>query len=145
MDKYTETVNSILSESLENQEQFKQFMFSQEDEEYTPDDYMENEDPAFSMTGEVDTEEESTEANPLMGFFNDEEIPYEDQESEGDPMKSLGLKDEDLDAITVAGKLATKAGGFGSAGITQNRMNAAYGELMRKVAGKVSKAAKAIK
>ena len=41
--------------------------------------------------------------------------------------------------------MATKAGGLGAAGLTQNRMNAAYGRLMRKIAKKVDNVAKAIK
>ena len=60
-------------------------------------------------------------------------------------LKQLGLSKDDINAIAVAGKLATKAGGVGMAALTQNKMNAAYGKLMRKVAKKVDNVAKAIK
>lgn len=87
------------------------------------------------------TEEENEEVRSLDGFFGDEEAHVEDDEG----LKKLGLSDEDINAVNVAQKLATKAGGLGAAALTQNRMNAAYGDLMRKVAKKVSKVAKAIK
>jgi hypothetical protein len=50
----------------------------------------------------------------------------------------MGLGKDAIAAVTVAGKLATKAGGLGAAALTQNRMNAAYGTLMRKIAKKVT-------
>ena len=71
----------------------------------------------------------------------DEDVSVEDNES----LKKLGLTDEQLNAVAVAGKMATKAGGLGAAGLTQNKMNAAYGKLMRKIAKKVDDVAKAIK
>ncbi len=70
-------------------------------------------------------------------FDSDEEkvdaIAHEDDEG----LKALGLDDDQLNAVAVAGKLATKAGGLGTAKLTQNKMNAAYGKLMSKVADKV--------
>tara|TARA_B100001093_G_C25886883_1_gene618785 strand:+ start:147 stop:476 length:330 start_codon:yes stop_codon:yes gene_type:complete len=93
--------------------------------------------PTFSL--EIETEEE--EIRSLDGFFSDEEAYVEDDEG----LKKLGLTDDDINAVNVAKKLATKAGGAGAAMLTQNRMNAAYGDLMRKVAKKVSTVAKAIK
>ena len=79
---------------------------------------------------EIEFEEE--EIRSLDGFFSDEEAKIEDDEG----LKKLGLTDDDINAVNVAKKLATKAGGAGAAMLTQNRMNAAYGELMRKVAKK---------
>lgn len=89
----------------------------------------------------VGAEEENEEIRSLDGFFSDEEAHIEDDEG----LKKLGLTPDDINAVEVAKKLSTKAGGLGAAALTQNRMNAAYGQLMRKVAGKVSKVAKAIK
>lgn len=62
----------------------------------------------------------------------------ESEEVEDPQLKKMGLGKDAIAAVTVAGKLATKAGGFGSAMLTQNRMNAAYGTLMRKIAKKVT-------
>ena len=89
-------------------------------------------------TLEIGVEEE--EIRSLDGFFSDEEAYIEDDEG----LKQLGLSDDDINAVNVAQKLATKAGGLGAAKLTQNRMNAAYGELMRNVAKKVSNVAKAM-
>jgi hypothetical protein len=93
--------------------------------------------PTFSL--ETKTEEE--EIRSLDGFFSDEEAYVEDDEG----LKKLGLTDADINAVNVAQKLATKAGGVGTAMLTQNKMNNAYGKLMRKVAKKVDTVAKAIK
>lgn len=68
----------------------------------------------------------------------------EDAEEDSD-LKGLGIDDDAIAAVKVAGKLASKSGGFGTAAFTQNRMNAAYGDLMRKIAGRVSKIASNIK
>jgi hypothetical protein len=69
----------------------------------------------------------------------------EDEEVEDPELKKLGLGKDAIAAVTVAGKLATKAGGLGMASITQNRMNAAYGDLMRKIAKKVTQISNKIK
>lgn len=94
-----------------------------------------------SYIEETEIEDQENGIRSLDGFFSDEEAYVEDDEG----LKQLGLTDDDINAVNVAQKLATKAGGAGAAFITQNRMNAAYGDLMRKVAKKVSNVAKAIK
>ena len=86
-------------------------------------------------------EVEEEEIRSLDGFFSDEEAHIEDDEG----LKKLGLTDDDINAVNVAQKLATKAGGVGTAMLTQNKMNNAYGKLMRKVAKKVDTVANAIK
>jgi len=68
-----------------------------------------------------------------------------EEDAEDPEMKKIGLGKDAIAAVTVAGKLATKAGGFGAAALTQNRMNAAYGDLMRKIAKKVTEIAGNIK
>lgn len=90
-------------------------------------------------SGNVEIEDQ--EIRSLDGFFSDEEAYIEDDEG----LKGLGLTDSDINAVSVAQKLATKAGGFGKGFLTQNRMNAAYGKLMDKVSGKIEDVAKAIK
>jgi hypothetical protein len=94
-----------------------------------------------SYIEETEIEDQESGIRSLDGFFSDEEAYVEDDEG----LKTLGLTDDDISAVNVAQKLATKAGGAGAAFLTQNRMNAAYGDLMRKVAKKVTNVAKAIK
>ena len=94
-----------------------------------------------SYIEETEIEDQESGIRSLDGFFSDEEAYAEDDEG----LKKLGLTDDDINAVNVAQKLSTKAGGVGTAMLTQNKMNNAYGKLMRKVAKKVDTVASAIK
>lgn len=69
----------------------------------------------------------------------------EDAEDLNKSLAGIDLKPEDLAAVDVAGKLATKAGAFGSSILNQAKMNSAYGRLMSNIATKVDNIAKKIK
>ena len=70
-----------------------------------------------AASGKYLTDDE--EVRSLDGFFADEEIDIEVEDDEG--LKKLGLTDDDINAVNVAKKLATQAGGLGAAKLTQNR------------------------
>jgi hypothetical protein len=69
-----------------------------------------------------------------------------EESEETNDLKALGLGDDSLAAVSVAGKLATKAsGGFLGFGDPQKEMNKAYGSLMKKIAKKVTQISNNIK
>jgi len=69
------------------------------------------------------------------------------EENAEDPaLKAMGLKPEDIVAMDVAQKLATKPGRLNLPIIgAQAQMNSAYGAMMKKIAAKIKKVASAIK
>jgi hypothetical protein len=70
----------------------------------------------------------------------------EEDEEDAD-LKKLGLDDNALGAVAVATKLSTKASGGMNpfSRDPQKAMNTAYGDLMKKIAGKITKISTSIK
>ena len=74
------------------------------------------------------------------------EAPAQAAQGQDPALKAMGLKPEDVGAMDVAQKLATKPGKFNLPIIgAQAKMNSAYGTLIKKIAGKITKIASAIK
>ena len=71
----------------------------------------------------------------------DDQTPQPGQEQPTPAEKKMGLDDRTIGAIDVAKKMATQAQG-GLFSNPQKKMNKAYGDLMNKIAARVSNLAK---
>ena len=91
-------------------------------------------------------------ANKILSTINENKVIYSHDAEEDDQTQQpqqpptpaeqkMGLDDHTIGAIDVAKKMATQAQG-GLFSNPQKKMNRAYGDLMNRIAGRISKLAK---